>query len=61
MWLQMVATSLFALAMATALVTHGLPPIAYTIPDRLAVFNGSGFGGHSAQAGADGMAELRPL
>lgn len=61
MWLQMVATSIFALGMAVAVMAKGLPPIAYTIPDRLAVFKGqgSGFGAHVG--GIEALAGLRPL
>ncbi len=61
MVLQMVLTSVFALVLALTVIMKGLPPIAYTIPARLAVFNGpaSTFRGHAAQAEA--MAGLRPL
>ncbi len=67
MWLQMVATSVFALAMAVAMMAKGLPPIAYTIPERLSVFkeqavfkeSGPGFGGPAASLEA--LAGLRPL
>ena len=38
MWVQFVLTSVFSLGLALALVAKGLPSIAYTIPDRLAVF-----------------------
>ena len=63
MSVQMVATSLLALLMATGMMTKGLPPIAYTIPGRLAVLTaGPGLGGHpgSGSAGLETMAGLLP-
>ncbi len=42
MAVQVAGTSLLSLLMAAALMMGGLPPIAYTIPDRLAVFSGKG-------------------
>ena len=65
MSVQIVATSLFALVMAMALMLAGLPPLAYTIPARLALFTGEGpgFGGHAGGVadGAETLAGLRPL
>ena len=63
MSVQMVATSLLVLLMAAGVMTHGLPPIAYTIPGRLAVFTGgSGLSGHAGgnPAGVETMAGLLP-
>ncbi len=67
MWLQMVATGVFALALAVVMMAKGLPPIAYTIPERLSVFKqqavfkeqDAGFGGPAA--GPEELAGLRPL
>ena len=63
--IQVVMTSLFALAMTMALMLAGLPPLAYTIPARLAVFTGEGpgFGGHAGRpvGGTETLAGLRPL
>ncbi len=61
MSLEMVLTSLFSASLAVTVIAKGLPPIAYTLPDRLAVFTGPGpgFGGHVEQK--DAMASLRPF
>ncbi len=57
----MVLTSIFSAGLATSVMMKGLPPIAYTIPARLAVFSGPSpvFGGHAEQA--DALAGLRPF
>ena len=61
MSVQIVATALFAVIVTTAMMMAGLPPIAYTIPHRLAVFTGDGpgLGGHAG--GTETLAGLRPL
>ena len=61
MSLEMVLTSIFSASLAMTVMVKGLPPIAYTIPARLAVFTGPGsaFGGHVEQVEA--MAGLRPF
>ena len=59
MSLEMVLTSLFSASLAVTVMAKGLPPIAYTIPARLAVFTGPGFGGHVEQK--DATASLRPF
>ena len=65
MAVQIVATTLFALVMAMAVMLAGLPRLAYTIPARLAVFTdeGSGFGSHAGApaGGTETLAGLRPL
>ena len=65
MTVQMVATSLFALVMTMAVMLAGLPPPAYTLPARLAVFTGegAGLGGHAGgpAGGLETLAGLRPL
>ena len=61
MSLEMVLTSMFSVGLAATVMMKALPPIAYTIPDRLAVFSGTGplSGGHVKQA--DAMAGVRPF
>ena len=47
MSVQVAMTSLLSMLMAAGLMMAGLPPVAYTIPARLAVFIGedAGLGG----------------
>ena len=66
MGLQMVATGVFALGLAAMVMARGLPPVAYTIPDRLAVLRDSpGFGApgvrHPADGGTAGLETLAGL
>ena len=65
MMVEMVATCLFGLGLAMAVMTKGLPPIAYTLPARLAVFTGPhpGFTSHTGtrEGGGEALAGLRPL